>query len=171
MDANTELNAAVDKRIGEENRFKGEIIRQINIIIDQLEYCDPTNAASTLDLSQDQLRQVIERLNDTREIFGDSESIRIADTLNGKNLRRGLDGAPPVPASVAPSAPTAPTYAAAVTNGRRQAPAVAPAAPGIFGNILNAATNLATATSPPPAGYVRPKRGGRKTRRRRQTRR
>jgi uncharacterized coiled-coil protein SlyX len=178
MNANDELNAAVTRRIEKEIAFKEDIIRKINAIIDGLAYCDPTNAASTLDLSQNQLREVIEKLNNTDDIFGEGESRRIADTLNGRNLRRGLEPVPAVPGAIpsaVPAAVAAPgvpgtaakTYAQAV----RRVPPPAPAGQGLLGRIGDTFTNLATATSPPPAGYVPPKRGGRKTRRRRKTRR
>lgn len=171
MNANDELNAAVTRRIEKEIAFKEEIIREINAIIDQLAYCDPTNATSTLDLSQIQLREVIEKLNNTDDVFSPVESKRIADTLNGKNLRRGLEPVPAVaPAAVPAAVPAtaAKTYAQAV---RRIPPPAAPTGQGLLGRIGNAVTNLATATSPPPEGYVPPKVGGRRTRRRRKTRR
>jgi len=50
MDANRQLNEAVERRIARETAFKEEIIAKINAIIAALELCDPTNAASTLDL-------------------------------------------------------------------------------------------------------------------------
>ena len=181
MDANKELNDAVDRRIAREMAFKEEIIAQINAIIAALELCDPTNAASTLDLSQEQLRQVIEKL-DTMDVINASESARISNVLTTKNLRRGPDAAAAAPvapaaAAAAPVAVPAPkSYAAAVGT-----PAGTPAATGptwlektknVAGRVGNAVVqtgvNLATATSPPPAGYVPPakKSGGRRTRRR-----
>lgn len=177
MDANKELNDAVDRRIAREMAFKEEIIAQINAIIAALELCDPTNAASTLDLSQDQLRQVIQKL-DTMDVINADESARISNVLTTKNLRRGPDAAAVAPAAAASVPVVAPaaakSYAAAVgtppaTNWLEKSKNVV----GRVGNaVVQTGVNLATATSPPPAGYVPPpKKVGGRTRRRRKTRR
>ena len=105
MDANRELSDAVDRRIQREGYFKEEIISQINLIISELAFCDPTNAASTLNLSQDKLREVIGRLNDYHVINTDA-SASISDILKTKNLRRVPEVAPlPTDPGAIPSAP------------------------------------------------------------------
>ena len=167
MDANQELNEAVDRRIARETAFKEEIIAQIDAIISALEFCDPTNAASTLDLSQEQLRQVIEKLN-TMDVISPAESARISDSLRTKNLRRGLEQVPAAPAAVpaavpaAPAVPTAPkSYAAAVATPRR------PATPAPQPSFLDRVSAASMGTTPQQMAQ---RRGGR-TRRRRKTRR
>lgn len=162
MDANKELTDAVERRIEKEMAFKEEIIRQINTIIDGLAYCDPTNAASTLDLSQEQLRLVIEKLNNTDEVFSEVESKRIADTLRTKNLRRGIDQVAPVAPAAVPTVPTAPkSYAAAVATPRR------PATPAPQPSFIDRVAAASMGTTPQQMAQ---RRGGR-TRRRRKTRR
>ena len=105
MDADTELNHAVDLRIAREEAFKNEIVAQIDVIATALEMCDPTNAASTLNLSQAQLRNIIEKLTNMDSING-AESARISNILKTKNLRRA-PAAPAAPGSL-PAAPAAP---------------------------------------------------------------
>jgi hypothetical protein len=124
MDADTELNHAVDLRIAREEAFKKEIVAQIDVIATALEMCDPTNAASTLDLSQEQLRNIIEKLTNMDSING-AESARISNILKTKNLRRAPEVIPAAPAApgslpAAPAVPIVPgvakpkSYAAAV---------------------------------------------------------
>jgi len=168
MDANRELNDAVDRRIAREMAFKEEIIAQINAIIAGLELCDPTNAASTLDLSQEQLRQVIEKLTNMEAISA-VESARISDVLKTKNLRRGPEAVAAV-AAPAPGAGPAPaaapkSYLQAATTPKPVAPAAAAVkTPGFVDRL--AAASMGTTPQ-----QMAQKRGGRKTRRRRKTRR
>ena len=175
MDANSELNAAVDRRIQREMAFKEEIISQINAIISELAFCDPTNAASTLNLSQGELRDVIEKLNNI-DIIGPGESARISDSLKTKNLRRVPEVATPSPNPAAPG--TIPTP---LTVGRRPNPpaASAPAIPTVSGltmrerganwanRVKNGMEGLKN-TNPtlPPAIPQTPRIGGRRTRKR-----
>lgn len=173
MDANTELSDAVDRRIQREMDFKQEIISKINVIISELKFCDPTNAASTLDVSQEKLREVIIKLNDTAVISKD-ESTRISDELKTKNLRRGPEVVEPLPAVPTP-----------LTVGRRPIPPPsAPATPAVSGltlrerganwanRVKNGVEGLKN-TNPTltPAIPQTPGMGGRRTRRRRKTRR
>jgi len=137
MDADTELNHAVDLRIAREEAFKNEIVAQIDVIATALEMCDPTNAASTLNLSQAQLRNIIEKLTNMDSING-AESARISNILKTKNLRRA-PAAPAAPGSL-PAAPAAPGSLPA-------APAV-PIVPGVARPKSYAA---AVGTTPPRA--------------------
>jgi hypothetical protein len=141
MDANTELNEAVDRRIKRETAFKEEIIAQIEAIIASLELCDPTNAASTLDLSQEQLRQVIEKL-DNMENISANESARIANTLKNRNLRRAPESTPaaPIAPAVAPPGPPGPPNAR----------------PGILQRTTNLSKNIAGTVGNALNSYANP---------------
>ena len=177
MDADKELSDAVDRRIKREGDFKQEIIDKINSIISELAFCDPANAASTLNLSQKTLREVIEKLNDIKIIDADS-SASISDILTTKNLRR----APATPGTVPATPGTVPaTPAAPLPAGRRPVPPEAspPAAPGLTlqqrkENWINRGRNAVSGfqnTNPPVGITQNPSIGGRRTRRRRKTRR
>jgi hypothetical protein len=192
MDADKELTDAVDGRIEREIIFKQEIIDQINLIISELAFCDPTNAASTLNVSQDKLREIIGKLNDYHVIDEDA-SASISNLLNTTNLRRVPEVAPALP--VAPGVPTAipaspgSLPAPPTRPGRRpDTPPSAtsatspPAAPGtklreMGTNLLNRSRNAARGfqnpnPAMPPVGIPQtPGTGGRRTRRRRKTRR
>ena len=187
MDADKELSDAVDRRIEREGYFKQEIIDKINSIISELAFCDPANAASTLNLSQKTLREVIEKLNDIKIIDADS-SASISDILTTKNLRRAPEVATPGTVPAAPVAPlpatpcTVPaTHAAPLPAGRRPVPPEAspPAAPGLTlqqrkENWINRGRNAVSGfqnTNPPVVITQTPTMGGRRTRRRRKTRR
>ena len=177
MDPDTELSDAVDRRIEREGYFKQEIIDKINSIISELAFCDPANAASTLNLSQDKLREIIGKLNDHDIISADS-STSISDILNTKNLRR----VPEVSTAVVTDLPPAPGRD--LPAGRRPPPAetVPPTGPRITAqqranNWLNRGRNAVNGfqninpPSPPAITQKAPGIGGRRTRRKRKTRR
>ena len=178
MDANAELDEAVSRRIQREIDFKEEIISKINVIISELAFCDPTNAASTLNLSQEKLREVIGKLNDT-DIISPLVSESISDILKTKNLRRAPEVATPGTVPVAPG--TVPVAPGTLPAGRRPIPPAAspPAAPGLTlqqrkENWINRGRNAVSGfqnTNPPVVIPQPPGMGGRRTRRRRKTRR
>ena len=178
MDANAELDEAVSRRIQREIDFKEEIISKINVIISELAFCDPTNAASTLDLSQEKLREVIGKLNDT-DIISPLVSESISDILKTKNLRRAPEVATPGTVPATPG--TVPATPGTLPAGRRPIPPAAspPAAPGLTlqqrkENWINRGRNAVSGfqnTNPPVVIPQPPGMGGRRTRRRRKTRR
>ena len=154
MDANIELNEAVDRRIKRETAFKEEIIAQIEAIIASLELCDPTNAASTLDLSQEQLRQVIEKLDNMDNISA-NESERIANTLKNRNLRRAPESTPAAPVAPAPgppgsASPPAPPSSATPPTGFIKN--IAARTGNLANRVGNQLEKYATAQSPAPNG-------------------
>jgi len=179
MDAYTRLNESVNARIAREEDFKREIMQQIDGIIRALAECPRTElspaAASTLDLSQEQLSEVLQKLNNLSNM--DSTQVTsITDLVKNANLRRGpvpsgsdlqdltrpaapapAAPAPPVaPAPVAPAPPAAPRSYASV------AAKPAPKPPSLLDRVAAASMG-----GPSPG----PKRGGLRTRRRRKTRR
>lgn len=177
MDADRELNEAVDRRIKREMDFKEEIISKINAIISELEFCDPTNAASTLNLSQENLREIIGKLNDY-DIISADKSDSISDILKTKNLRRVPEVSPAVTGNI----PTAP--ARDLPAGRRPPPAetAPPAGPLTLQqrkeNWLNRGRNAVAGLQNPNPPTLTPSvpqavkpSGGRRTKRKRKTRR
>ena len=109
-------------RIKREMDFKQEIISQINSIISELAFCDPTNATSTLDLSQEKLRDVVAKLN---------ESEKKSNSLKTENLRDPELASPARNISAGPPKKSLPV-------GRRPPPAepTKPAPPKVPGPTL-----------------------------------
>lgn len=147
MSVLAQLTAAVQVRVQRELAFKEEIVNKINVIIARLAVCDAS--AGQLDLTQEQLDQVLGSIQDTR-ILDDAESTRISNLIN--NLRKGpvptrspgflgalgnLFGNTPSPAEAPPAAPPA----------EAPAPAAGPEAP-----------SAPEAPSPPPTEPA-PRRG------------
>jgi hypothetical protein len=98
MNAAAQLNAALQVRIQRENAFKQEIIDKINAIIGRLAACNRSSSGpaigNQLDLTQDELRQLIRSIQDTTNING-AESTRIANTVQRPDLRREPGAAVP----------------------------------------------------------------------------
>ena len=147
-----ELDKAVNARIEKENEFKGQIIEQIKLIISRLQECDPTNAESTLNLTVDQLRKIIIKLNNTDNI-STGELMNITKLLTDSNLRRAATPAPAAPA-VAPAAPApaapavAPAAPAPAATPVPPAPPAAPAAPPVKSQLNPVSRPLAAAPAP-----------------------
>jgi hypothetical protein len=110
MSVLAQLTAAVQVRVQRELAFKEEIVNKINAIIARLAVCDAS--AGQLDLTQEQLDQVLASIQDTR-ILDDAESTRISNLIS--NLRKD-----PVPAR-------SPGFLGALGNLFGSAPPTAPA--------------------------------------------
>lgn len=138
------LNEAVNRRIERENEFIEDLISQINQIILTLDECDPSNARTAIDLTQQQLSEVIFKLNDVTNMTGRTASI--ANIVKDNHLMRRPAPLPPVPIT---------------------SPAVAPPpAPSLkpLGSIVNpGATPSNGRNSPLPIRTI--VRGGKRTRR------
>jgi len=157
-----QLTRAVDLRIESEEEFKKQLVFSLRELIKTLSECDPSNARTTLDLTQQQLAIIVSKLNDKRAISS-GEATRIANTLKESNLFRGPtispspDALPQPPASLqSPTLPPAPPGQAVPTS-----PALPPAPQA----QTQPARKLPTRT------MLNPVSGGRRTRRRRKTRR
>jgi len=108
-----QLKRAVELRIAAEEEFKKQIVFSLKDLIQKLAECDPSNARTTLDLTQKQLAIIIAKLNDTRNI-NSTEAETIANIVKENNLFRGptLPQSPPPsalppPASLTPPPPSA----------------------------------------------------------------
>ena len=101
-----QLIDAVDLRIAAETTFKKQIVLSLTQLIDNLEECDPSNARTTLDLTQDQLRKIIIKLNDKSNIDS-SASETIANIVRDSNLLRRSQTVqpPPLPQAQLPTQP------------------------------------------------------------------
>lgn len=87
MSMGEQLMHAVDLRIAAEEEFKKQIVGQLKALIDKLAVCDPTNARTTLDLTQEELSKIIIKLNDKRNISS-TEASTIANIVKDSNLLR-----------------------------------------------------------------------------------
>ena len=90
------LNQAIDRRIGTENDFVKEIVRQINAIIASLDQYDPANTRSAIDLTQDQLREIVFKLNDVTNI-NTEKAAGIANIVKDSHLLRTPQSPQPQP--------------------------------------------------------------------------
>ena len=149
-----QLIRAVDLRIQSEETFKKNIVSQLKKLILTLSECDPSNARTALDLTQEQLRQIIIKLNDN-SVISEGESSKIANIVKENNLFRGptapsstLQSALPTPSTV-PSLPTPPLT-------------VPSAPPKRDLSVINPGAVPSNGRNP---GLTPGRRGGRKTRR------
>ena len=69
------LKEAVDRRITRENEFIEDLISQINKIILTLDECDPSNARTAIDLTQQQLSDIILKLDNVTNMTDRTASI------------------------------------------------------------------------------------------------
>lgn len=156
-----QIDSAVDLRLEAEEEFKRQIVSQLKALIMTLAECDPSNARTVLDLTQQQLGSIITKLNNTNAITS-AEAANIVNTVRESNLLRRPSASPsdlPVPPLTVPSAlPATQLQTPVLTSGRRPAPP-APQTPSQFPPPLP----LVPQTHP----LVKPRIGGRKTRRRR----
>ena len=169
-----QLLRLIDMRISAENEFKQMIIAEIKAIITNLAECDhtdPTNTASTLALTTDQLSNIIQKLNDNTNISSE-EAKKIGEIVKNSNLRKGPAPAPEslptpsasmlaAPAPAAPPVPPAPPVPAALPV--PAAPPVPPVPP-----VPTAPVPAAINKPLPPSRRPQPPvKGGRRTRKRR----
>jgi len=153
------LNKAVELRIKREGDFIDEIISQINLAIESLDEYDPSNARTAIDLTKEQLSDIIFKLNDVSNMTERTASI--ANIVKDKNLMRRPQTqvqTPPQTQVQTPPPAALPTQ---------------PQTPGLYGR-----RPAPLPSTPPPLPLVpqshplvKPRIGGRKTRRRRKTRR
>jgi hypothetical protein len=162
-----QLTRAVELRIEAEEEFKRQIVFSLKDLIQKLAECDPSNARTTLDLTQQQLAIIIAKLNDTRKISS-TEAQTIANVVKENNLFRGpiLPQAPSAlpPASFTQSPPPSslPTPASFTKPAQRPNTSLT--------SIVNPGVNTTSLQNTGlKAGRV--PGGGRRTRRRRKTRR
>jgi len=161
-----QLTRAVELRIEAEEEFKKQIVFSLKDLIQKLAECDPSNARTTLDLTQDQLRKIIIKLNDKRNISS-TEAQTIANVVKENNLFRG----PTLPQSPPPSA--LPTPPVSLQSPPPSALPITPSAPSPF---LPGPNSLSLNPPSTPARNLPPGRrptgpGGRRTRRKGKTRR
>lgn len=83
----TRLNKAIDNRISRENAFIEEIIPLLNQAIASLDNYDPSTARSAIDLTQEQLREIVFKLNDVNNINTD-KATSIANIVRDSHLLR-----------------------------------------------------------------------------------
>ena len=156
MPMEARLNKAIENRIIRENDFIKEIIAEINSIISSLDQYDPSNARTDIDLTQDQLREIVFKLNDYNNINLE-KATSVANIVRDSHLLRS----PQSPQSVQPPPLMTPS---AVTP---------PPAPRPLGSINPGATpstginNGNTSPGRVPAKVTgTPRIGGRRTRKR-----
>ena len=94
------LNEAVERRIKREGEFIDEIISQINLAIESLDECDPSNARTAIDLTKEQLSEIIFKLNDVTNMTDRTASI--ANIVKDHQLMRRPNA---LPLSAVPSPP------------------------------------------------------------------
>ena len=158
-----QLIRAVDLRIQSEEMFKKNIVSELKRLILTLAECDPSNARTALDLTQDQLRQIIIKLNDN-SIISEGEASKIANIVKENNLFRGPTPLPlppsdlPVPPLTAPTSVPPKPPIGSITN---------PGAVQSSGINDGRTTPGRTPQTPRSASTTGPGKGGRKTRRRR----
>lgn len=115
MSMEEQLIHAVELRIAAEEEFKRQIVFSLKGLIQTLAECDPSNARTTLDLTQKQLAIIIAKLNDKRNIDS-TQAQTIANVVKESNLFRGptapLPSPPPsslpLPSALPPASPPSP---------------------------------------------------------------
>ena len=163
-----QLMRAVESRIKAEETFKTNIVSELKRLILTLAECDPSNARTALDLTQAQLGSIISRLNDNH-IISTTEASKIANIVKENNLFRG-----PTPLPLPPSDLPVPPLTAPPTSLQPNPPLGPITNPGaVQSSGINdgRTTPGRTPQMPRSASTTGPARGGRKTRRRRKTRR
>lgn len=160
MPMEARLNKAIENRIIRENDFIKEIIAEINSIISSLDQYDPSNARTDIDLTQDQLREIVFKLNDYNNINLE-KATSVANIVRDSHLLRSpqsLQSVQPPPLmtqSALPMTPSAVTPPPAPATSLRNT-----ANPGETpSNGINAANTR-------PGNRPRPGFGGRRTRKR-----
>lgn len=172
------LNEAVDRRIKREDDFIDDIISQINLAIESLDECDPSNARSAIDLTKEQLSEIIFKLNDVTNMTKRTASV--ANIVKDHQLMRRPNALPQSPQTVQ----IPPPPQAQVQKIERPAPlpintavsqeqAFLPGKNGVPPLISLPTRRPPTPPSSPPSSkpVVKPGMGGRRTRRKRKTRR
>ena len=154
-----QLLRAVDLRIQAEETFKKNIVSQIKKLILTLAECDPSNARTALDLTQDQLRQIIIKLNDN-SIISEGKATEIANIVKENNLFRGPTPLPSPPSDLPMPTTSAPRDLSGVNPGKVTSSGI-DAGRTFPGRTPQTPQNAST-TAPPAIG-------GRRTRRRRKT--
>ena len=145
------LKEAVDKRIDRENKFIEDIISQINTIILTLDECDPSNARTAIDLTQQQLSDIILKLDNVTNMTDRTASI--ANIVKDHQLmRRPLPISPPASALPIPSSALTPPPAP-----RSLVPL------GSIGRVAN--PGAVTSNGKNPSLPIRTMPGGKRTRR------
>ena len=86
------LNEAVERRITREGEFIDEIISQINLAIESLDECDPSNARTAIDLTKEQLSEIIFKLNDVTNMTDRTASV--ANIVKDHQLMRRPNALP-----------------------------------------------------------------------------
>ena len=196
MPMDQQLINAVELRIDAEETFKKQIVFSLTKLIENLEECDPSNARTTLDLTQDQLRKIIIKLNDKSNIDSAASETIANIVRDSQLLRRTKREAPEISqapqASQVQQAPQASQVQQAsqvpkvpqVSQIQRPAPlpintavsqeqAFLPGKNGVPPLISLPTRRPPTPPSSPPSSkpVVKPGMGGRRTRRKRKTRR
>ena len=174
MPMEQQLMHAVDLRFEAEEEFKRQIVFSLKDLIKKLAECDPSNARTTLDLTQQQLGGIINKLND-KHIISTTEASNIANIVRDSNLlRRPQPDLPTPPATpeppesqVLPPAPPAVTPASPVLTPAPQAvtPAVQPKPVSIVNPPGKPSTGRNDAYTRPGSRPPPPGPGGRRTRR------
>lgn len=158
-----QLNEAVEGRITKENAFIEAIIEQINTVILTLDECDPSNARTAIDLTQDQLSDIILKLDRVTNMTDKTASI--ANILRDNKLMRRPNALPPPQGqsqTVQPPPPPQTQVQQTQPASQIQRPAPLPINPA---QAQQPSRQLGTRT------MLAPIKGGRRTRRKRKTRR
>lgn len=130
-----QIDSAVNARLEAEEEFKRQIVSQLKDLIMTLAECDPSNARTVLDLTQQELGSIITKLNNTNAITS-AQAANIVNTVRESNLLRRPSALPIPPLTVPSALPTQPQTPATVSSftypGLRPAP-LPPAPPRIGG--------------------------------------
>ena len=146
------LNEAVERRIKREGDFIDEIISQINLAIESLDECDPSNARTAIDLTKEQLSEIIFKLNDVTNMTDRTASI--ANIVKDHQLMRRPNALPQSPQTVQPPPPPQTQVQQTQPASQIQRPALLPINPA-----QQPSRQLGTRT------MLAPIKGGRRTRR------
>ena len=99
-----QIDNAVDLRLVAEKTFKENIVSELKRLILTLAECDPSNARTVLDLTQQELGSIITKLNDN-SVINTGEATKIANIVKENNLFRGPIISPSTPPLTVPSLP------------------------------------------------------------------
>lgn len=100
------LNEAIDRRIIKEKDFIDDLISEINKIILTLDECDPSNARTAIDLTQQQLSDIILKLDNVTNMTDRTASI--ANIVKDNHLMRRPQTVQPPPPPQVPAQTTQP---------------------------------------------------------------
>ena len=152
-----QIDNAVDLRVKAEEDFKEQIVSQLKDLIMKLDECDPSNARTVLDLTQQQLGSIITKLNNTNAITS-AEATNIVNTVRESNLLR-RPSALPIPPLTVPSLPVPPLTVPSLPTPPLTVPS---ALPKRDLSVINPGAVPSNGRNP---GLTPGRRGGRKTRR------